>query len=110
MAGGAVSRLVFEPRQDGDESVLVLGGEDGLVSLHFAWGLPQFMVMHSPREIPGWDGPMPCSQMELPCWRLDSIAGDELRASLSAQEAAGDESALRSVMELCYRLYLERAR
>jgi hypothetical protein len=48
--------------------------------------------------------------MEMPCWCLSSITGNDLRATLTQLQAAVDEEPLWTAMEQSYRLYLERAR
>lgn len=105
---GRLVRFV-EPEECG-ETVMVLGGEHGLVTLHLPGGIPDCMVLHSPAEIPGWSGPNRCLQMECPCWCLSSITGPELRDAMPDGWQALGEKGLWELMEDSYRLYLEGRR
>lgn len=100
-----LARLVDE--NDESEDVMVLGGEHGVVTLHMPGGHPECMVLHSPAALPGFDGPHPCDRMEVPCWCMSSISGEELRAVLREVQGRADDRTLWTVMETCYRLYLE---
>jgi len=102
-----VTRLV-RAVDDSEESetVMVLGGEHGVVTLHVSLcGIPQAEVLHSPREFRGWEGPHPCQRMEVPCWSLSSITGEEMTELLARYSIGGEES-LWLMMENAYRLYL----
>lgn len=109
-----MSRLVRDVRA-GDvpgETVLVLGGAHGAVALHVFRETPVVMVLHSPEEIPEWNGPGPCSYLEGACWALDSVTGTNLAVSLSIQGATGeeDDELTWKLMDNTYLLYLERGR
>lgn len=105
-----MSRLVrLIDESEPSEDVMVLGGEHGVVTLYLPGGCPNAMVLHSPVEVPGWDGPHECERMEVPCWCLSSVTGTELRAILLRLRAA-DEGGLWIAMEDSYRLYLQRGR
>jgi hypothetical protein len=97
-----VSRLAQAVREDDGETVMILGGEHGAVTLHVSLcGVPQQEILHSPREFPGWAGPLPCRYMEMQCWWLCSV--------LLVQHALGRgtaEEMLWQMMEHSYRLYL----
>jgi hypothetical protein len=95
---------------DPAEAVMVLGGEHGVVTLHVSLcGIPQAQVLHSPREFPGWNGPLPCRRMEVPCWSLSSITGGEMAEVLVLYSAGGEDS-LWLMMENAYSLYLRGGR
>lgn len=103
-----LARLVDD--SDPAETVLVLGGEHGVVTLHVSLcGVPQAMVLHSPREVPGWVQTVRCCRMEMQCWCLTSVTEDELAGNLGGALLPVDEPYLWGQMEDCYRLYLERA-
>lgn len=103
-----LARLVDD--SDPGETVMVLGGEHGVVTLHLSLcGVPQSMVLHSPAAFRGWDGPMRCSRMEMSCWCLSSITDEEM-AGLLAEYSIGGEDALWALMENDYRLYLKGGR
>jgi hypothetical protein len=106
-----VTRLVRAvDDSDEHETVMVLGGEHGVVTLHVSLcGIPQAEVLHSPREFRGWEGPGPCRRMEVPCWSLSSVTYGEM-ADLLAQYSVGGEEALWRLMEDGYRLYLKGGR
>lgn len=101
---------------DPGESVMVLGGEHGVVTVHVSLcGTPQSLVLHSPREREGWDPALrPCSRMELPCWYLSSArgsaGGNVLDAAMALMEAMPQEGYLWALMQSCYVLYLEGGR
>lgn len=108
-----VSRLVrdIRPYEGMDETLLVLGGMHGAVVLHLdAGGVPTRMILHSPQEMPAWSGPVKCMVMEVPCWCLGSVTGDELALGMAAQDATGNDEPTWALMEEMYRLYLERGR
>ena len=91
---------------DEHETVMVLGGEHGVVTLHVSLcGIPQEEVLHSPREFRGWTGPLPCTRMEMPCWSLSSITGEEMVELLARYSVEGEEG-LWLMMENAYNLYL----
>lgn len=91
---------------DESETVMVLGGEHGVVTLHVSLcGIPQAMVLHSPREFRGWTKAVRCLRMEVPCWSLSSVTGGEM-TELLAQYSISGEEALWRLMENDYSLYL----
>lgn len=104
-----LARLVDD--SDPSETVMLLGGEHGLVSLHLSLcGVPQAMVVHSPVARPGWTGPEPCHRLEMTCWCLSSVMGKRLLWAMEyARDTTGEEP-LWDLMEKSYRLYLEEAR
>lgn len=89
---------------------MVLGGERGLVTLHLPGGLPDCMVLHSPEEAFGWDGPNECARLEGWCWCLSSITGAMLRDSMPEGWRERGEEGLWALMEEGYELYLARGR
>jgi hypothetical protein len=92
------------------ETVMVLGGEHGVVALHVSLcGVPQAMVLHSPREFRGWEQSFRCERMEVPCWSL-SVRTAERMVSLLARYSVEWEEALWQVMEDNYRLCLAGGR
>ena len=98
-----MTRLERRIQEDEGETVLVLGGPQGVVTLHVSLcGVPQCMVLHSPRELPWADGAWAdrtydaCRWMEMPCWYLSSVVSE-------------DEE-LRTLMADVYRVYLDGGR
>lgn len=90
---------------------MLLGGEHGLVALYVSLcGVPQEMVMHSPVPHPGWTGPNMCQRLEMACWCLSSVTGEELLWAIEDTRDTTGEEPLWTVMESCYRLYLEGGR
>lgn len=103
-----MTRLVraVDPEECG-ETVMVLGGEHGLVALHMPGGIPDCMVLHAPFEVFGWVGPCTCRRLEGYCWSLSSITGPELLSTFpEGWEQLGEEHLWR-LMEHSYGLYLE---
>lgn len=105
-----LARLVDDT--DPGESVMVLGGEHGVVTVHLSLcGVPQSLVLHSPREQEGWDLALrPCSRMEMPCWYLASTGGNVLDTAMALMTAMPEEGYLWALMQSCYVLYLEGGR
>jgi len=106
-----MSRLVRAvDDSDPSETVMVLGGEHGMVTLHVSLcGIPQAMVLHSPREFPGWTRAPRCERMEVQCWCLSSVTCEEMMELLVRYSIEGEE-ALWLLMENDYRLYLQGGR
>lgn len=109
-----MSRLVRAvcPGNVSGETILVAGGVHGAVVLHVVFRVPIVVVLHSPQEVPGWDGPNRCTRLEGLCWALSSVAGTRLAESLSLQGATGeeDDELTWELMGDAYELYLERGR
>lgn len=107
-----MSALVRHVQDDPEETVLVLGGEHGVVTLHVSLcGVPECMVLHSPCPFPAADGPNArCRWMEMPCWYASSARGTELRGVMLAEDGSPCVMTDWELMASVYALYLERRR
>lgn len=109
-----MSRLVRAVRPAEDETVLVLGGEGGAVTLHVSLcGVPEWMALHSPVRLPGTDQSAGgCPYLEMPCWCAGSIRGSDLAVVMKALGATGgeDDEETWTLMAGVYRTYLETGR